>query len=75
MDQSHLQAVIAKLKFDEQGLIPAIVQDASSGRVLTLAYMNQETVELSLSHLQTYFWSRSRQKSGIRVKLPEILKR
>ncbi len=62
MDQGHFQAIIAKLKFDEQGLIPAIVQDESSGRVLTLAYMNRETVELSLSQLQTYFWSRSRQE-------------
>ncbi|MEW5974471.1 MAG: bifunctional phosphoribosyl-AMP cyclohydrolase/phosphoribosyl-ATP diphosphatase HisIE [Acidobacteriota bacterium] len=54
--------VLARLKFDDQGLIPAIVQDASSGELLTLAYMTRETLELSLKHRETYFWSRSRQK-------------
>ena len=44
-----------------QGLIPAIVQDAATGRVLTLAYMNREAVQLSLKERQTWFWSRSRQ--------------
>jgi phosphoribosyl-ATP pyrophosphohydrolase/phosphoribosyl-AMP cyclohydrolase len=54
--------IIAKLKFDEQGLIPAIVQDVSTRRVLSVAYMSRETIELSFRELQTYFWSRSRQK-------------
>ena len=54
--------IIARLKFDEYGLIPAIVQDVSTGRVLSVAYMTRETVELSLKELQTYFWSRRRQK-------------
>lgn len=49
------------LQFDSQGLIPAIVQDADSGQVLTLAYMNQESFELTLQTGETYFWSRSRQ--------------
>ena len=51
-----------KLKFDEKGLIPAIVVDADSKRVLTLAYMNRESLEISLERGLTCFWSRSRQK-------------
>jgi phosphoribosyl-ATP pyrophosphohydrolase/phosphoribosyl-AMP cyclohydrolase len=52
--------ILAKLKFDDRGLIPAIVQDVATGRVLSLAYMNRESLELSLRERQTYFWSRSR---------------
>ena len=55
-------AEIEKLKFDEKGLIPAIVVDADSGRVLTLAYMNRESLEISLKEKKTCFWSRSRQE-------------
>jgi phosphoribosyl-AMP cyclohydrolase / phosphoribosyl-ATP pyrophosphohydrolase len=62
MGETDTEQMIAKLKFDEQGLIPAIVQDVSTGRVLTLAYMNRETVEMSLRKRETYFWSRSRKK-------------
>lgn len=49
------------LKFDAQGLIPAIVVDAESGKVLTLAYMNRESLSISLAEGRTCFWSRSRQ--------------
>ena len=49
------------LKYDERGLIPAIVQDYKTGQVLMLAYMNSESLSLTLSTGQTYFWSRSRQ--------------
>ncbi|MEQ2520775.1 bifunctional phosphoribosyl-AMP cyclohydrolase/phosphoribosyl-ATP diphosphatase HisIE [Ruthenibacterium sp. CLA-JM-H11] len=49
------------LKFDAQGLIPAIVVDAGSGKVLTLAYMNRESLSISLAEGRTCFWSRSRQ--------------
>ena len=62
MSKVDVTDIISKLKFDDQGLIPAIVQDSSSGKVLTLAYMNREALELSLQHLETYFWSRSRGK-------------
>src|SRR5262245_16938626 len=62
MSDTEIAQVLAQLKFDDQGLIPAIVQDADTGRVLTLAYMNRETVQLSLKERQTWFWSRSRQK-------------
>ncbi len=53
---------IDELKFDEKGLIPAIVVDAVSKRVLTLAYMNRESLEISMEKGLTCFWSRSRQE-------------
>ena len=53
---------IDELKFDEKGLIPAIVKDAVSGRVLTLAYMNKESLKISMEKGLTCFWSRSRQE-------------
>lgn len=48
------------LKFDERGLIPAIVQDARTREVLTVAYMNRESLARTLETRQTWFWSRSR---------------
>jgi len=48
------------LKWDERGLIPAIVQDAHTGQVLTLAYMNAESLRRTLQSGETWFWSRSR---------------
>ena len=53
---------IGELKFDEKGLIPAIVVDAVSKRVLTLAYMNRESLQISMEKGLTCFWSRSRQE-------------
>ncbi|MBR5825763.1 MAG: bifunctional phosphoribosyl-AMP cyclohydrolase/phosphoribosyl-ATP diphosphatase HisIE [Clostridia bacterium] len=53
---------IDELKFDEKGLIPAIVVDAVTKRVLTLAYMNRESLEISIEKGLTCFWSRSRQE-------------
>lgn len=50
------------LKFDKDGLIPAIVTDDISGKVLTLAYMNRESLEISIKEKKTCFWSRSRQE-------------
>lgn len=49
-----------ELKFDGRGLIPAIVQDASTREVLTLAYMNRESLERTIETRETWFWSRSR---------------
>ena len=51
---------IEKLKFDEKGLIPAIVVDAITKKVLTLAYMNRESLAISMEKELTCFWSRSR---------------
>ena len=53
---------INELKFDEKGLIPAIVVDNTSKKVLTLAYMNRESLAISLKEKKTCFWSRSRQE-------------
>ena len=53
---------INELKFDEKGLIPAIVVDSITKRVLTLAYMNRESLEISMEKGLTCFWSRSRQE-------------
>ena len=50
------------LKFDEAGLIPAIVQDADSGDVLMLAYMNAESLAKTIETGETWFWSRSRRE-------------
>lgn len=50
------------LKYDEHGLIPAIIQDAATGQVLMLAYMNEEALQLTLRTGQTHFWSRSRRE-------------
>ena len=53
---------MTKLKFDDQGLIPVIVQDAETNEVLTLAYMNQESYELTLKDQLMTFYSRSRKE-------------
>ena len=53
---------IDQLKFDEKGLIPAIVVDAQSKKVLTLAYMSRESLEISMREGRTCFWSRSRRE-------------
>ncbi|MBR2099391.1 MAG: phosphoribosyl-AMP cyclohydrolase, partial [Firmicutes bacterium] len=53
---------IGELRFDEKGLIPAIVVDAVSKRVLTLDYMNRESLQISMEKGLTCFWSRSRQE-------------
>ena len=53
---------IEDLKFDEKGLIPAVVQDYFSKQVLTVAYMNRESLEISMREGRTCFFSRSRQQ-------------
>ena len=53
--------MLEEIAWDERGLVPAIVQDADTGQVLMLAYMNRESLELTLETGQTHFWSRSRQ--------------
>lgn len=53
---------IDQVAFDDRGLVPCVVQDWSTGEVLTLAYMNREALERTLSSGETHFWSRSRQE-------------
>ncbi|PMC34459.1 bifunctional phosphoribosyl-AMP cyclohydrolase/phosphoribosyl-ATP pyrophosphatase [Bacillus sp. UMB0899] len=54
--------MIESIKFDSNGLIPAIVQDAASKEVLTLAYMNEESLQKTIETKETWFYSRSRQE-------------
>ena len=53
---------LESLKWNMDGLIPAIVQDATNGRVLMLAWMNRAALEKTIETRRTWFWSRSRQK-------------
>ena len=53
---------IDELRFDEKGLIPAVVVDAVTKKVLTVAYMNRESLEITMREGRTCFWSRSRQE-------------
>jgi phosphoribosyl-AMP cyclohydrolase len=55
-----------QLKFNSEGLIPAIVQDAGNGRVLMMAWMNRESLDRTLKTGNTCFWSRSRQKFWVK---------
>jgi phosphoribosyl-AMP cyclohydrolase len=53
---------LAQVRYNADGLVPAIVQDATSGEVLMLAWMNEKTLRLTLDEGRTVFWSRSRQE-------------
>jgi phosphoribosyl-AMP cyclohydrolase / phosphoribosyl-ATP pyrophosphohydrolase len=57
-----MNAVLENVKFGADGLIPAVVQDAHTREVLTVAYMNKEALQLTLERNETHFWSRSRQQ-------------
>jgi phosphoribosyl-ATP pyrophosphohydrolase/phosphoribosyl-AMP cyclohydrolase len=61
-----MSAVIENLKLDAQGLIPAVVQDVHTKEVLMVAYMNQETVQMTLETGKATFWSRSRQQVWVK---------
>ena len=52
----------SKIQFDAQGLVPAVVQDVQTNAVVMLAYMNKESLKLTLETGYTWFWSRSRQE-------------
>ena len=53
---------LALVKYDDHGLVPAIVQEVGTGQVLMMAWMNAETLRMSLAEGRTVFWSRSRQE-------------
>lgn len=59
-------SLLDDLKYDENGLIPAIVQDAENGQVLMVGYMNRQAVERTLNEGKVCFWSRSRQKYWVK---------
>ncbi|MCB1730671.1 MAG: phosphoribosyl-AMP cyclohydrolase [Halieaceae bacterium] len=76
---SEAAAVTRQIKWNEQGLVPAIAQDWQSGEVLMLAWMNPESLELSVQEGRAVYWSRSRQalwrkgeESGHVQKLKEL---
>ena len=58
----HVSAGDAAVRFDDRGLVPAIVQQADTGEVLMMAWMNAESLALTLETGTTWFWSRSRQE-------------
>src|ERR1051326_3174082 len=60
--RGDLMSCLDQLKFDANGLIPAIVQEQKTGRVLMMAWMNRASLEKTLATGKTHFWSRSRQK-------------
>ena len=55
-----------ELKYDSQGLVPAVIQDADTGDVLMVGYMNKEAVDRTLASGKTCFWSRSRQEFWVK---------
>ncbi len=57
-----IESILPPLKWNDAGLIPAIVQDADTLQVLTLAWMNEESLRLTLETGETWFWSRSRRE-------------
>lgn len=57
-----MQVDFTKIKFDEKGLVPAVIQDATTGKVLMLAYMNAVSLQRTVETGYTWFWSRSRQE-------------
>ena len=57
-----MNKIIEKIKFDEKGLVPAIIQDEISGEVLTLCYMNKDALEKTLKEGKIYVYRRSKQK-------------
>lgn len=56
------EALISRIRFDESGLVPAIVQDFETGEVLMLAYMNSQALLMTLESGKAHFWSRSRNR-------------
>lgn len=55
-----MQSLLSEIRYDSRGLVPAIVQDADTKEVLMMAYMNAESLRITLEKGETYFWSRSR---------------
>ncbi len=66
MEKEKLKELISQLKYDANGLIPAIIQDAENGQVLMFAFMNQESLEQTIQSGFATYWSRSRQKFWVK---------
>ena len=59
--------VLETVKFDANGLVPAVVQDSETGEVLMFAYMNREALELTIGTAKAHYYSRSRKKLWLKV--------
>ena len=57
-----MKELLDEIKYDSRGLVPAIIQDVETSQVLMLAYMNEESLRLTMERRETYFWSRSRKQ-------------
>ncbi len=66
IEKKDRKITAGSLKYDQNGLIPAIVQDYRNGQVLMVAYMNRESVRRTLKTGKTCFWSRSRQEYWVK---------
>jgi len=66
LEMTTCMSVYDQLKFNAEGLIPAIVQDNKDGRVLMMAWMNRASLEATVATGKTHFWSRSRQKFWVK---------
>ena len=62
MSQDSEKSILDEIKWDSDGLVPAIAQDAESGEVLMVAWMNRESLALTIEKNRAVYWSRSRQK-------------
>ncbi|MBU4557375.1 MAG: phosphoribosyl-AMP cyclohydrolase [Actinobacteria bacterium] len=62
MDRERDDLTVTEMKFDSDGLVPAIVQQHDTGEILMLAYMNADSLQKTLETRRTWFWSRSRKK-------------
>ena len=69
-----MEKIIKALKFDDKGLIPAVVQDWKDNAVLMVAYMNKEAVKRTLKTKKATFWSRSRQSFWVKGESSGVLR-
>lgn len=65
---------LSKINWSEDGLIPVIAQEADSGKILMVAWMNRDALKLTVEKREAVYWSRSRKNFGIKVKNPVTFK-
>lgn len=66
---------LSKINWSEDGLIPVIAQEADSGKILMVAWMNRDALKLTVEKREAVYWSRSRKNFGIKVKNPVTFKK
>lgn len=64
-NQDITKSFFETVKFDEKGLVPAIVQDHETGKVLMMAWMNRESLQMTLEKKKACYWSRSRDRKSV----------